>query len=74
MKAKIKNVMSAIFQINESELSTNPSSTTIEIWDSLNHMNLIVALEEEFNIQFSDDEIVRMTSFEEIEKTLIAKL
>jgi acyl carrier protein len=35
-------------------------------WDSLNHINLIVALETEFNVTFDEDEIAGVTSVEDI--------
>jgi acyl carrier protein len=31
-------------------------------WDSLGHLNLIVALEEEFDIAFEPEDIAKMTS------------
>jgi acyl carrier protein len=37
-------------------------------------MNLVVALEEEFNILFSDEEIVEIISLEAVEKSLLSKL
>ena len=41
-------------------------------WDSLTHMNLIVAIEDEFGIEISGDDIAEMTSFESIKK-IVAK-
>jgi acyl carrier protein len=35
-------------------------------WDSINHLNLIIELEDAFNITFSVDEIQDMNSFEKI--------
>lgn len=32
-------------------------------WDSLGHANIIAAMEEDFEIQFSDDEVVSIQSF-----------
>ena len=34
-----------------------------EKWDSLQHMNLIAVLEDEFDISFNNDEIVDMKSY-----------
>ena len=49
-KERIKNVMSAVFEIPEEQIKDNSSPDTIESWDSLKHMNLIIALEEEFEV------------------------
>ncbi len=46
LEAQIKNVMSAIFDIPTNQIGDDASSDTIESWDSLKHMNLIVGLEE----------------------------
>jgi acyl carrier protein len=40
------------------------SPDSIESWDSLNHMKLVLALEEEFNVTFTDDQIVDMITAE----------
>lgn len=50
MEQRIKNVMASIFKVDISEIDENISPDTLENWDSLGHMNLIVALEEEFDI------------------------
>ena len=49
MEQRIKNVMASIFKVDISEIDENISPDTLENWDSLGHMNLIVALEEEFD-------------------------
>ena len=56
VEGRIKNVMSAVFEIPVDQIKDNSSLDTIESWDSLKHMNLVVALEEEF--EFSDDGII----------------
>ena len=73
MKEKIKEIMAAVFEMNAVDIKDSDDSTTIPNWDSLNQMNLIVALEEEFNVRFEDDEIVELTSFESIENYLKSK-
>ena len=35
-------------------------------WDSLGHMNLCAALEEEFGIAFDTDQVVGMTNYEAV--------
>jgi acyl carrier protein len=73
MKEKIKEIMAAVFEMNAADIEDSADSTTIPNWDSLNQMNLIVALEDEFNVRFEDDEIVELTSFESIENYLKSK-
>lgn len=63
MEDQIKNVMSSVLGIESSEINENTTQNTIEQWDSLKHMNLIVAFEEEFNIEFTNEEIMEMVSY-----------
>ena len=60
---RIKNVMAAVFELTVDKINDNASPDTIESWDSLKHMNLIIALEEEFNIAIPDDEVGNMLTF-----------
>ena len=63
---KIKELMASVFEIEEPLINDSSSTETIHQWDSLRHMNLIVALEEEFNIQFEDEEISELISYQAI--------
>ncbi len=69
---RVKNVMSAVFGIRPEEINKESSLDTIESWDSLNHMNLIISLEEEFNIRFEESEIETVVSYNFIVITLRA--
>ena len=57
---RTKKVMSAVFEISTGEINDKSSSDNIISWDSIKHMNLVIALEEEFDIQFNDSEIVEL--------------
>lgn len=70
---RIKNVMAAIFEISADEINDDSSPDNVKSWDSLKHMNLIVALEEEFGVQFKDDEIVEMMNYSLIKLILSKK-
>jgi acyl carrier protein len=64
MRDKIKQIMSAIFDVPVDEITDSSSPDTIEKWDSLNHLNLVSSLEEEFDVRFSDEEITEMLNFQ----------
>lgn len=63
MENRIKNIMSAVFEIPYTEISEESSMDTIESWDSLKHMNLVIALEDEFQITIPDEEVGNLASF-----------
>ena len=71
---RIKNIMSAVFEISTGEINDESSPDTIESWDSLKHMNMVVALEEEFNVQFTDDNITELINMKLIKAVLLERL
>jgi acyl carrier protein len=60
---QLKNVMSVVLEVPEEIINENSSPDDIESWDSLKHMSLILALEDEFNVEFSEEETVELLSF-----------
>lgn len=70
MTEAIKRVMSQIFGVDPGIIVAESSPETIERWDSLKHMQLIMALEDELNIQFPDEVIPELLSFKAIETTV----
>lgn len=71
---KIKKVISIVFEIDLDKINDNSSPDNIENWDSLRHMMLIGALEDEFDIQFSDDEMTELLNFKLIKFTISDKI
>jgi len=67
---RIKRVMAAVFGIAESDITEDASPDTIEAWDSLRHMSLVLALEEEFGVEFTDDQTVEMLNIKLIKAIL----
>jgi len=63
MEDRIKNIMSAVFEIPTSEIDGDSSVDTIKSWDSLKHMNLVIALEEEFQITIPDEEVGNLITY-----------
>ena len=63
---RIKSIMAAVFGVDVATISHETTSYTIENWDSLKHMNLIIAIEKEFDMTFEDDDILEMISFKTI--------
>ncbi len=69
VEAKVKAVMSRVLRVPESDLSESSSPDTIESWDSLEHMNLILALEEELGFTFTEDQMVELVDLKTIVET-----
>lgn len=73
MENRIKKVMSDILGVNEIQINENTSPETIESWDSLKQMNLIVAFEEEFDIELTDEDISEMLNYKLIVEVIKEK-
>ena len=69
---KIKSIMASVFKVKLDDIDENSTPNSIKEWDSLTHMNLIDALEEEFDIKLDEDEIASMVSFSIISATISA--
>ena len=67
---KVTKIISQIMGVPGNQLDEDSSPETVEVWDSLMHMNLVLALEEEFGVQFSDEQIMQMLDVKRITATL----
>jgi len=66
----IAQLMAQILQVPKETIGPDSSPETIDRWDSLKHMQLIMALEDEFEIQFPDEAIPELLSVRLIEEKL----
>ena len=57
MESKIVEVVADIFEIDESEVADPLTPDMVDLWDSLCQLRLVTALEQEFDIKFSMEEI-----------------
>ena len=67
---KIKAVMAATLAVDPSVIDESASPETVESWDSLRQMNLVLALEDEFSVRFPEEQIDRLVSFQLIRQAL----
>lgn len=57
-------MMADAFGATIEQMTDDASPDTIEGWDSIQHLNLVMALEEEFGVQFEPEEIEQLLSVE----------
>jgi acyl carrier protein len=57
MTEKVLDIIAAVMGVPRAGLSIDASPATIGQWDSLKHITLILAAEEQFGVQFTDREI-----------------
>ena len=74
MEEKLRHIMSELFKVSLNQITEETKVETIETWDSLNNILMVLALEREFKITFAPEEIIGMVSFEEVVGVLKQKL
>lgn len=75
MSTNDKNIDERLFKILRETFQTNKinpedSMDQIPEWDSLRHIQLIIAIEEKFNISIDFADTLEMTSIPEIKKKI----
>jgi len=63
---KVRTIAADILQVRSSALNAASSPETVNTWDSVQHLNLVVALEESFGFQFSPEEMDSMKNIGQI--------
>ena len=70
---KLIDLISSILEISPSIVNENLSSESCPNWDSMNHLQLILALEEVYNIKIEDDDALNLLSYKEIKDFISTK-
>ena len=59
---RLQRVVGTVLNVPPSEVDEETSPDTHESWDSLSHIDLVVALEAEFGVAFSAEDTMEMLS------------
>lgn len=70
MEEKLLNILKQVLELDF--VDENCSQISCEKWDSLKHLELVVEIETEFNIELEPEDISKMKSFADI-KTILQK-
>jgi acyl carrier protein len=62
VETRVAQVVSDVFSVPVEQVNAETSPETIVTWDSVQHLILMLALEEELGISFEPEELERMTS------------
>lgn len=71
---RVRGIAADILSLPGEQITLESSAHTIESWDSVQHLNLVLALEQEFGLQFEPEEIERMNAIRQILVVLQSKL
>lgn len=65
-EAKLRNIVHSVLQIPPDQDLSRASQLSVESWDSLAHVSLMLALEGEFGITIDVDDQLNLTSYESV--------
>lgn len=72
MEKRVLEILKDLFELDTIDKSC--SQSTCEKWDSMGQLNLVVELENEFNVSLEPEEIGEMKSFDDIIRILNYKI
>lgn len=72
--ARVRQLAADTFSASLSSIAADTSPEQIASWDSVQHLNLVMALEGEFGVQFSPEDFDRMGNVGKIAELIATKL
>jgi len=70
MSNDLYKIISKVFSISESKISSESGPANIESWDSFNGLVLVDELENHFNVKFTISEIIDVKNVADIKRHL----
>lgn len=55
---RLRDIFHEVFDDDTLQITPEMTANDVDGWDSLSHINLIIAIESEFNIRFSQKELL----------------
>ena len=74
MHERIQAIARDAFDDDALVLTDATTADDVPAWDSLAHVNFVYALEEEFGVQFDEDEFASFANIGELKQLLAAKV
>lgn len=69
-ESKLKSTLSAVLGVPQNEIGDDTSMDSVAAWDSLKHLNLVLALEEAFGISLTEEQSFEILSYPLIKAVL----
>ena len=73
MEEKLVDILGDIFDLEPEEISADLTHEDVPLWDSLNHLKLITAVEQAYSIQFSMSDVQSIDSIGKLETAIAAQ-
>jgi acyl carrier protein len=69
--ATVEEVVSRVFGADPGSLDDGSSPESVEGWDSMGHLNLVAALEQEFGVSIDIGDVMEMVTVKKIREILL---
>src|SRR5436305_9889671 len=63
VEQRVKSILADVFGLDPDAVGPDTSTDTVDEWDSLHHLTVVLSLEEDFGIQLDDEETVAVVTF-----------
>ncbi len=70
---ELKKVILKELDLDDFDLQDETIAPEVPGWDSLNHVNIILAVEKSFNVKFKSYEVLRMKNVGDLQKLVDLK-
>ena len=70
---RVREIVSDVLQVDQDAITPDSSAENVASWDSVQHLNLVLALEDEYGLQFLPEEMDQMKTVGEIVELVAAK-
>ncbi|MDF1611345.1 acyl carrier protein [Stygiobacter electus] len=71
---ELKEVILKQLNLDDFDLQDETIAPQVPGWDSLNHINIILAIEEKFGIKFKSRELIQLKCVGDLQKLVDSKL
>ena len=71
---EVRKLAAPLFQLSPGEITAESSPGNTERWDSVQHLSLVLALEQRFGLQFEPEELDQMENIGAITGLVAGKL
>ena len=70
---KLNQIFCEVYSVEESALNESFVNTDVDTWDSIHQLSMVAAIEEAFDLMMDAEDILEMTSYENVKQLLTSK-
>jgi len=72
LEGRIKAIMARVFEVGPEAITDKTRRRDFERWDSLGHLALIGAVQDEFQIEIPPDQALEMETIEDVKRAILS--